>query len=96
MAEAANEMLDAIRDIVCAELDNMDKVVMGTIVGSAGEDRFLVRLESDPDGEPIVASNSTPYRLSAPEPVFVYQVRNKPEDSFIFAPVATGDLVREF
>ena len=86
MGEAANSMLDAIRDIVRAELDNMDSVALCVVGEDLGEDRYSVSLASDPDARRLTVSNSTAFPFKEGDRVYVYQVRNKPEDSFIFAP----------
>ncbi len=85
MGKAANSMLDAIREIVRAELDNMDSVILCVIGERLGEDRYSVALASDPDAQRIAVSNSTAFSFKEGDRVYVYQVKSKPEDSFIFA-----------
>lgn len=88
--EAADKMVDVIRDIIQQELDKLDRVILCEIIDQVDANHYNVCVVPDRDATVYSVPNMTKFDFTPGEYCYVYKIQNNLANSFICCKVAPG------
>lgn len=88
--DAADKMVDVIRDIIQQELDKRDSVILCEITAQVDENHYNVYVVPDKNSVINSVPNMTKFDFTPGEYCYVFKIQNNLANSFICSKVSPG------